>query len=482
MNKAKNKNSIKLKLIHSANEGDNLLPQWALISKKILTEEEKKEIRNLVGNVVFQDEYEDVAFNAGESARDNGLTQYGTTDGFDSEDVSKDCYFPDDGYDYEKHLKSINKSRVYEHSARVPSIECSTSIIYKFQDPTKNEHVAFELSELMNCFEEPDNFEDINDDFVLDAAGLENKSELDKSIDIERALWGFDELQLGNSFGQCNTEFKLNKLSERCNKDTSISSPISTKNYNSYPDNSFDSILDEYNTNYNVSETSTNNKNPEVESDRNIDSSKELGIINYEHILDKYIKSAKSDSLRCKESERNVEISVPLNNSQIEKIFSILENAELEDEIADNSSIENSDSESDNMEQTIQISKTGVLNVPNKINVLDSYSNTSNSRGDGERSSLCLNGSDIKNKLRYKCEYNSSVSTPISYIPETRKKNETPEEKRERKHLIKQARREMREIKKKNKQDTKDIRKSLIGSFVNTNHHDLKSGVRYFRF
>ncbi|KMZ82254.1 hypothetical protein PVIIG_03508 [Plasmodium vivax India VII] len=84
-----------------------------------------------------------------------------------------DCYFPNDGYNYEQHLKSISPNFVSAKSK-------GENNIFEVK-PTDEEE-----RELFKTFEE-DNYEELNDNFVYEAQDVSGEDKLDVSKDL---IWG----------------------------------------------------------------------------------------------------------------------------------------------------------------------------------------------------------------------------------------------------------------------------------------------------
>lgn len=479
----KNKNVVKLRLLLPANEGSCSSPRWVPISNREFSSDEKQGIRNILGNVYFHDELEEIYFE-GKLQESNIPTQNDKNNTDIDNDIFKDNYFPDDGYDYEQHLRTINKSASYinpkpnqnnkVNQDYVSLILNSTSTLSNSEIDVNKDNCVTELVELTNCMEDPDKFEELNDDFIFDMTGLKDKYELDKNININSILWGE-----GNTLPSYKSEIQeLDnelELSESITKSPDDSSIFSDDNhYDENCEDLFESVLNEYNDD---SDTSENNTNEPCSDKSNV----KLNISEYEHILDKYINQAKSRSSNERKSQKGFdEINIPFDQVQVEKIISILENTDIYDNSSEHTKSELSENESVEQEFTECFQNySEVVNIPNKVNIMDYYSSKDLKNSIDSRAHI--QKFDIK-EINRDNSYNYYPQTSIVKLLPARRKNETPEDRRNRKQAVKQAKREMRDLKRRNKHDTKNLKKSIAGSFINTNQSDIKNGVRYFKF
>lgn len=479
-----NKNVLKLRLLSSVNGKDGSSPSWTPVSNRKFTNDEKQEIRKLIGNVYFHDEINDVDFENKDMGSDLLIQKNEINKGLDN-DIFKDDYFPDDGYDYEQHLCTINKSGNYVNSTSNNKIKQdsksllinSTSVLSNSEIDVNKDCFVSELVELANSLEEPDEFEELNDDFILDMTGLKNKCELDMNIDINDILWGGGKLQPDYKGGskRFDNEFHLSESITENSDNSYISSK--EKCDDESDENLLEILLDEYNDHIDKPEENIN----ELCSAK---SKNKLDILKYEHILDKYINQVKTKSLIKSKPEKSYdEINIPLDKFQVEKIISILENTEICENSSENTLSEISDFETiESVGNDLSQTNFEVINKPNKVDISNYYSNIN-----FKNQTKCLTftqqrklyqNEDCHDDQNYIYDSKTSIATPLPL----RRRDETSEDRRNRKQAVKQIKREMRDLKRKNKQDTKNLKKSVVGSLVNSNQNDIKSGVRYFRF
>ncbi|KAH8582587.1 LTV1 [Cryptosporidium sp. chipmunk genotype I] len=478
-----NKNVVKLRLLPSVNRADGLSPRWAPVTNREFTNDEKQGIRKIIGNVYFHDELDGTNFEDKNSGSDISLQINKVNNDLDT-DIFKDNYFPDDGYDYEQHLCRINKDGNYMNSASKNKTNSdsksillnSTSVLPISEIDVNKDDFVSELVELVNCLEKPDDFEELNDDFILNAAGIKNKSELDKNININDILWGGgklnsdykdDILRLDNEFDQ----------SELITQNFDSSSIFSEENHNNESgEDLLETVLNEYNDSI-----STLDENASKLC--SVKLKNKLDISEYEHILDRYINQVKSRDLARRKPEKSYdEINIPLDKVQVEKIISILENTEICDNSSEVTISDFSDSESiEKVGKNFSQVNFEVVNKPNKVEI-SSYYSSLNLKAQEKCLPTYQKSLHESKKSSHDQHYNyNSKASIITFLP-LRRKDETLEDRRNRKQAVKQAKREMRDIKRKNKQDTKNIKKSVVGTFINSNNNDIKSGVRYFRF
>ncbi|EAK90351.1 hypothetical protein [Cryptosporidium parvum Iowa II] len=482
MGKRNNKNVVKLRLLSSANGVDGSSPRWAPVSNREFTHDEKQGIRKIIGNVYFHDELNDINFELKNLESKTSVQKNKINNDFNT-DVFKDNYFPDDGYDYEQHLCTIKKDGNYMNSTLKHKTNLdpksllfnSTSILSNSEIEIHKGDFLSELVELVNCLEEPDDFEELNDDFILDMTGLKNKCELDKNIDMNDILWGGGKLNssLKDDIQRLNSEFNQSEL---ITQNFDSSSVFSEENYNNENDNdSLENLLNEYNDNIAVLDEDTNESSL-------IEFNKKLDVSEYEHILDRYINQVKiRNSAKSKPEKSYGEIGMPLDKAQVEKIISILESTEIYDNSSEATLSDISDFESiEKISESFSQASFEVINKPKKVDILSYYSSL-NSKGQTNCPTPTRQNFFFENE-EYSHNQHNNLRAPIVASLPLRKKDETPEDRRNRKQAVKQAKREMRDLKRKNKQDTKNIKKSVVRNLINSNNNDIKSGVRYFRF
>ncbi|KAK9171616.1 hypothetical protein CmeUKMEL1_07405 [Cryptosporidium meleagridis] len=482
MGKRNNKNVVKLRLLSSANGVDGSSPRWTPVSNREFTNDEKQGIRKIIGNVYFHDELDYINLGCKNPGSEAPIQKNKTNNDSDA-DVFKDNYFPDDGYDYEQHLCTIKKDGNYMNSALKNKINPdpksllfnSTSILSNSEIEIHKSDFVSELVELVNCLEEPDDFEELNDDFILDMTGLKNKHELDKNIDINDILWGGGKLQssLKDDIQRLNSEIDKSEL---ITQNFDCSSVFSEENYTNENDNDLlENVLNEYNDNIATLDEDANESSL-------IKFNKKLDILEYEHILDRYINQVKIKNFSKSKPEKSYcEIGMPLDKAQVEKIISILENTEINDNLSESTLSDASDFENiEKLSDSFSQASFEVNNKPKKIEILGYYSSL-NLKGQTKCPIPAQQKFSFQNE-EFSHSQNDDLRAPIVPSLPLRKKNETPEDRRNRKQAVKQAKREMRDLKRKNKQDTKNIKKSVVGSLINSNNNDIKSGIRYFRF
>ncbi|CAA9986704.1 conserved protein, unknown function [Plasmodium knowlesi strain H] len=112
-----------------------------------------------------------------------------------------DCYFPDDGYDYEQHLKTISPNFV--------SAKSKAENNFFEVKPTDEEE-----TELFKTFE-ADNYEELNDNFVYEAQDVSAEDKLDVPKDL---IWGTPDwtFPIGDTSAMyfTNDPTQLNQLGE----------------------------------------------------------------------------------------------------------------------------------------------------------------------------------------------------------------------------------------------------------------------------
>ncbi|KAH8739277.1 hypothetical protein FG386_000034 [Cryptosporidium ryanae] len=467
------KNIVKLKLISSA-ESKNSIHKWVLASNSNYTDEERQKIENLVGDVIFPDEYEQNLL-----IEENDTTFASSSDNntcFSPESIAdlsqRDDYFPDDGYDYEKHLCKINGDKFIRNlnnknnntESRESLIFSSTSILDNHNTSLDDSQTINELNEIFDCFDEVEDFEELNDDFILDATGFDNIDDVDKNINLYGLLWGENYLHLSKEGEKSSVNEKL----------------MVNKNYGKIQnsdllfgdsDDAFAETLEEYDEpNICLNKNEIKNKITVKDSIDN----KKYSYNEYEKILDEYIRQAKCQHVKKNKQEKVLDINLPLEKPQIEKIMSIIDQISFESP-SDKSDIETFDDEIVNITQIPSQSIHQNNNKPKRVEITQIYPNLA-------PISKTMGQTILKEEIYDKYDLINNHSEHLCPFLTNRNKNETPDEKKERKNAVKQAKREMREIKRRNKQDTKNLKNLLVSNFIGTNHYDIKSGYRHFRF
>ncbi|CAD2097056.1 conserved Plasmodium protein, unknown function [Plasmodium vinckei petteri] len=402
----------------------------------------------------------------------------------ENEEKDGDCYFPNDGYDYEQHLKPISNNFV----------EVKTKSETKFFEIKP---VDEEEKELFKTFE-ADNYEELNDNFVYEAQNVEAIEKL--HVD-NKLIWGNPEsfLFIPNS-NLCSTQVG-DEETEQAISDIEYASDdifdksgqtIENDNNNSTGHFQFDDDNDKELSYKSASNSKTiifdENVNPSIENkmkyEKNDDSIKLSDLINLElkKVNDKAndntneIKRIMKKSKKIKnKNKQNIEnIVIDINDNDKEKILKIVDMQN--DEIVvdqDISSSYSSDDDSLSYDcQTILTTKTNTTNHPSKLIIPKSIKVTP-----------ILNKKTFNTNLESKEKENDNVNKLERYlildqIKTKRDKNETPEEKRERKKSVKEAQRLNRKLKKENSLLMKNEKKLMN---KNVNPFDIRDNVKYIK-
>ncbi|KAH7648401.1 hypothetical protein FG379_000325 [Cryptosporidium bovis] len=469
----KKKNVVKLRLASYSGNGSSD-PTWVIASNNNYTGEEKQKIKSLVGGVIFTDEYEPNLRIEKDNSNVLSINKVNINSPLEItiDESRKDDYFPDDGYDYEQHLCKINcdkfirnvNKKIGHNESRESLLLSSTSILDNYGATLDVSQTLSELNEIFDCFDEVEEFDELNDDFILDATGLENMDEVGKNINVCGLLWGENGMNLS---GEKEKLYGANdKLIVESNDDELEDSSLSLK----VLDDTLVEILEEYNE---ANIFSNNNEIKDHITEINSINNNKYSYDEYEHILDEYIGQAKCYDVKNKQ-EKVIDINFPLERHQIEKIISIVDQTSFESSPKE-SDIEISDNEIENVSQTSSPLTHGIDNRPKKVVIAKIYPTL-----------LPLNNKIGKkmtrSKVHDKYDLINNNPTHSCVLQTNRDKNETQEEKRERKNAFKQARREIREIKRRNKQDAKKLKNSIVSNFLGVNPYDIKNGFRHFRF
>ncbi|KAL7067445.1 hypothetical protein ACR3K2_20860 [Cryptosporidium serpentis] len=523
MNKrsANKKNAIELRLMPSPVCKDGEMQKWVLQPKHNLSEKELAKVRNLIGdNIILPNKSGEIEeFKTSTHVLEKCKLELNSDKKKDLEDYTlNDDYFPDDGYDYEQHLCLIGKGRFipYNHVKEDLQkfqedfdisgfIDINTAVAYNGCDKIslagsyKNE-----IPELQKCLEEPENFEELNDDFILAASGVQNLKDLQKSIDINQVLWGiYEEPSNLRKFGDT-----INKLNPNLNCSEEVSElSFKDKKWGSSETNVsqdiFDHILKEYNDNCELedelpSENSDNSS--EIHYNNNLEQNiaKKMTLKECENLLDKYISMATSGLKHSKKDIRQDKSTdtifyKPLEGEALEKILAIIERIKLDDVIDTESiaSYESDDHEFNWDCESVLTTMSNLYNRPCKIKLPQKISSSS------QKTFIKLDPQ--KNIPTEYLPKKSTITQGLAPITENdileddkilnigpicteRKRNETKEERKQRKEAVKNARRAMRELRRRNKQQLKDVKNTVAANFEKSNHHDIKPGIRYFKF
>ncbi|EEA06677.1 uncharacterized protein CMU_013520 [Cryptosporidium muris RN66] len=508
---ANKKNAIKLRLMPSPVCGDGEMQKWVLQPKHNLSEEELTKVRNLIGdNIILPDKSGEIkGFQTSTDVLEKCKLELNSDKREDLEDYTfNDNYFPDDGYNYEQHLCLIGKGHFipYNHVKEDLDIsgfiDINTTVAYNECDKIslagsyKNE-----IPELQKCLEEPENFEELNDDFILAASGAQNLKDLQKSIDISQVLWGIHEEPNNlRKFGDT-----INKLNSNLNSSEEVSEFFFKDKKCELSENNtsqdiFDQILKEYDDNYEL-EDELPSENPDNnleiynnKLEQNI--SRKMTLKECENLLDKYISMATSGLKQLKKDRKdkstNTILYKPLEGETLEKILSIIERIKLDDDI-DTESITSYESDDDiNWDcESVLTTMSNLYNRPCKIKLPQKiYSNSQKTfiKLDPQKNiptEYLPKKSTITRGLVSVTEDNileDNKIPNIGLICIERRRNETKEERKQRKEAVKNARRAMRELRRRNKQQVKDVKSTVAANFEKSNHHDIKPGIRYFKF
>ncbi|CXH95544.1 conserved Plasmodium protein, unknown function [Plasmodium berghei] len=400
-----------------------------------------------------------------------------------------DCYFPNDGYDYEQHLKPISNNFV--------------------EIKTKSENKIFEIKpideeekELFKTFE-ADNYEELNDNFVYEAQNVEAIEKL--HVD-NKLIWGNPESFLFISNNNiCSTQIGDDDCEE-------VISDFENDNYDAFDksekniENTNAIVHDNNSTRYIQSDEDNdkglsceNAKNfktitfdekmnygieNKIKREKNDDSIKLSDLINLE--LKKVNASAndntneikrimkKNKKIKNKNTQNIENIVININDNDKEKILKIVDIQN--DEIVVNPDISSSyfsDDDSFSYDcQTILTTKTNTTNHPSKLIIPKNL-----------KFNQILNKKTFNTNFETKEKPNDTVNKLERYlildqIKTKRDKNETPEEKRERKKSVKEAQRLNRKLKKENSLIMKNEKKLMN---KNVNPFDIRDNVKYIK-
>ena len=201
------------------------------------------------------------------------------------------------------------------------------------------------------------------------------------------------------------------------------------------------------------------------------------------------LKQSKKDR---KDKSTNTILYKPLEGEALDKILSIIERIKLDDDI-NTESITSYESDDDiNWDcESILTTMSNLYNRPCKIKLPQKiYSNSQRTfiKLDPQKNiptEYLPKKSTITQGLVSTTEDNILEDNKIPNIGPIcieRKRNETREERKQRKEVVKSARRVMRELRRRNKQQVKDVKSTVAANFEKLNHHDIKPGIRYFKF
>eukprot|EP00397_Hematodinium_sp_SG-2012_P039553 GEMP01043197.1.p1 GENE.GEMP01043197.1~~GEMP01043197.1.p1 ORF type:complete len:436 (+),score=130.18 GEMP01043197.1:22-1329(+) len=306
-------------------------------------------------------------------------------------ELDDDCYFPKDGYDYSKHLKKINAKAVMK-------AEVESEITEK-APMTKDECEALEaLNAVAN--DDEAGFEEFDDDFFAELGA-------DKVDDVD--MWG----KKGAELAQLNRMLDERRAMFARNFDaTSIA-------YTETVDPRFDRVMESYGD-----EDIGDLEDEEVQGQLELD--------DIEDILDDYLEG------KVEEAEENLQEIFGKNEEVVDRL-SPEENMaflDLVDELPNLSDEEEPHEPAPRWDcETILTTRSNISNHPGKI-VLEKRQKTK-----------------VKKPQLEEVAEDDEEEEDILELPEvqlTRPKDETADEKRARKHAVKERQRLCRQMKKTN--------------------------------
>ncbi|SBS82310.1 hypothetical protein, conserved [Plasmodium malariae] len=448
-----------------------------------------------------------------------------------------DCYFPNDGYDYEQHLKPISTN----------FIEIKTKKKNNFFDikPTDEEE-----KELFKTFD-ADNYEELNDNFVCEAQNVDRAEKLEIDDEI---IWGTGDSFLplvctnnassievrsvvdentmrdwssvnGNVRGSTNGSSKTEKREEESSTSVAFSPSSAMCCDKAFPIDSTSKGRTAFDESCHTGSTPKNNNT----NNTILDSKKEEDVRRDERDLYSLklsdfvqLELNKVDSkINSKNSKNNININSSGSNSNVDELTKVVKkkgkkkgknclrtadnlivNIDTEeknkilqilklqkDEIVDDQVKSKSDyseqekSSSYNCE-TILTTKTNTTNHPYKLNIPKCIKSTPILNGAIGRTITKVKEA---NKMK---EKNDDIIKLERYlvlekVKTTRNKNETAEEKKERKKSVKEAQRLNRKLKKENsllmKVSTLYITNEKKLMNKNNNPFDIRDNVKYIK-
>ncbi|KJP85291.1 hypothetical protein AK88_05073 [Plasmodium fragile] len=405
-----------------------------------------------------------------------------------------DCYFPDDGYDYEQHLKSI--------SANFVSAKSKAENNFFEVKPTDEEE-----RELFKTFEE-DNYEELNDNFVYEAQDVNGEDKLDVPKDL---IWGTPDWSF--PMGGANVTYltadpmQLNEMSDSQNGDktdaevSDVEADRSAANHHprsgSVSSDSGDEGSNPEENGYVIFDESTHQKVSTYQKQKQKDTDAKNGdpnALKLSDLVKREMQKVENKNLNeIKNILDKIKILQMLNSQKEEEGHRGGEGAEKENSRSDASgefSFSSSDASSSSLSydcETILTTKTNTTNHPCKLVIPKKVSTPASA-------SLLINplphGSanpkrkdKEKEKVSEEAKLESylvleNVSSSPDGINTTRGKNETPEEKRERKRSVKEAQRLNRKMKKENALLMKSEKKMMNKK---SNPFDIRDNVKYIK-
>ncbi|EUD66768.1 hypothetical protein C922_02753 [Plasmodium inui San Antonio 1] len=401
-----------------------------------------------------------------------------------------DCYFPDDGYDYEQHLKSISSNFVSAKSR-------GDNNFFEVK-PTDEEE-----RELFKTFE-ADNYEELNDNFVYEAQDVSDEDKLDVSKDL---IWGTPDWSFpigGASTTYLTTDpMQLNELRESVDGDTT-DGEISDADREAHllPGNHHlrsgsgrssgghaGGRGNSEENGYVIFDEGTHTKISTCEKKKQKDTNTDKSDPNALKLSDLVkLEMQKVDSKNFNEIKNIVYKTKILQilNSQKEQECHRGKGHGEENSRSDASGeffFSSSDASSSSLSydcETILTTKTNTTNHPCKLVIPKKVPTPASG-------SLLINplphaSANPKRKHREKEKVGEEAKLEsylvLESINTTRGKNETPEEKRERKKLVKEAQRLNRKLKKENALLMKSEKKMMNKK---SNPFDIRDNVKYIK-
>ncbi|SBS81404.1 hypothetical protein, conserved [Plasmodium ovale curtisi] len=409
-------------------------------------------------------------------------------EGDNLEYLDGDCYFPNDGYNYEQHLKPISTNFV--------EIKVNTK--------TKRENDIFDVKptdeeekELFKTFEE-DAYDELNDNFIFEAQNVEAVEQLEVDTKL---IWGNpDPLFFIGCKDDVSTEGLLPQMG---NAEDVSSGEEEDRKCGSSPHNGEHIMFD--------GKQFPSNIIPETEKQR--DEEKNENKATYLKLSDFVKHELKKEDgknteeikkIMKKKKEKNGKIPLDnlfghMNKECKQKIMQIVNIQKEENASNDRESSSTSESQehTDSYDcETILTTKTNTTNhpcklaIPKKICATTIPSSAFCGIGGklGKREGQAQRGkssSEIKSTSELKSTKGTSTDglnleryQVFENVKTIREKNETAEEKRERKKSVKEAQRLNRKLKKENSQLMKNEKKLMTKK---NNPFDIRDNVKYVK-
>ncbi|SJK85880.1 LTV1, protein LTV1 [Babesia microti strain RI] len=439
--KFKSPNSVSFKLVNPGScdfENNNKLQQRVLqpnVSYNRL-KSKKQEIHQESGNISAKGQLNclnndlnlEYVHNSDSKSPESGTISHSSNTNILDKDIIElsDCYFPLDDYDYSQHLRTIRDTNF------IPFRQFVHNEFIRVNDGNINKHDNLSILD-KDVEDECELEEEIDDDFVFQAAGTDNLDE----IDISKIIWGESATNYSS-----RTPLDRN-ISIKIDGDEVVAQDSPSSDYSE-----FDRFINEYDDG----------------GDNNAVVAKDIVPMAHNKVTD------------------GVTL-VPVDKELINKIVNMDYMSENDSNFSDKT---DSNSYNDDWDcETVIISLSNLLNNPKKISqtnkLLSKESNklsvkfdNINSKGDkSQESTQSTRGKDCdKGQME-------NLINELPPIVVTRRKDETPEEKKQRKCSVKQARALIRQVKKENKILYKNVKLSQQTEKAR-NAYDIPSGVRHY--